>query len=144
MNKNALKFLSLVSMSVLLLITILLAVTFSGAVNPGSIVIFSFVTVIFEYPFIIPACLIFLPSLLWKQSMFLGYSLMLGLLLSAPLVQVIYQSYIGYSHGGLGEALGLFVILILACSYLLGLVIRASVHSVIKSKQLENKNEKTA
>ena len=133
MNTIALKTLGLTAMFILLLISILLFITFSGLVDPSNILIFNFIKILFRYPLVIPACLIFLPSLLWKQSMFLAYSFIFGLILIAPFAQVIYQLYAGNNPGGLGETLGLAVIAALGIPYLAGMIIRAIFHSTIKN-----------
>ena len=133
MNNIVVKTLWVTAIVIMLLIAILLVVTFSNLDDSRSIVILSFVRILFDYPLVIPACLIFLPSLLWKQSMFLAYLSILGLVLITPFIQVIYQLYSGYSNAGFGEALGMAIVLILWSSYIVGMTIRAIFHPAKKN-----------
>jgi hypothetical protein len=148
MADNALKVIGYFAMFALLLITSLLAVTFSSLVGPGNVVVSTFVSILFEQPLFIPGCLIVLPSLLWKRSMFLGYSATLGVLLFAVWAIDEYQKQqIQYSDGGTGAAFGSALLFFLVLSYALGAVIRVSVYAIttlIKSKQVKSVSEKAA
>lgn len=148
MADNALKVIGYFAMLGLLLIISLLAVAFSGLVSPSNVVVGTFVAILFEQPLFIPGCLIVLPSLLWKRSMFIGYSATLGVLLFAVWAIDEYQKQQAqYSDGGAAAAFGWALFLLLALSYALGAVVRVSIYATImfiKSKQLKSASEKSA
>jgi hypothetical protein len=147
MANNALKVVGCLAMFALLLITALLAVTFSGLIGPRNVIASTFVAVLFEHPFFIPGCLAVLPSLLWKRSMFLGYSATLGLLLFTVWAIDEYQKQkVEHADSGGGAAFGWALFLVVVLSYVLGAVVRVSVYAIImfiRSRQLESTSEKS-
>jgi len=129
MANSALKVIGCLAMFALLLITALLAATFFRLLDPRNVVVSTFVAVLFEHPFFIPFCLVVLPSLLWKRSMFLGYSAPLGLLLLTVWAIGKYD----------------FIFIFLALSYAIGAAARVFIYASItleKSKQLHSTSEK--
>jgi hypothetical protein len=146
MTGGIFRFIGYFSMCILILIVALLALSFSGVIGSRNIFISTFVTVLFEQPFLIPSCLIILPSFLWKRSLFLGYSVTLGALLFTVWAINEYQRQQSqYADSGAGEAFGLAIFAILGFAYALGIIVRVLVYtsiSFIKSKKPKTAFEK--
>ena len=126
-----------IAAAILLLITVLLAATFLGFADHANDAVITFANILFDNPFAIPACLILLPALLWKRSVFIMYSLTVGLLVIAVWTMAEWQEHellqkTGYVDMKIDDFIGWAIFMLLGISYVAGLVVRLVVHAFVK------------
>lgn len=84
-----------------------------------------FIALLFEHPFVVPALLLALPSLLPTRSWVVFYAAALGTMFALVWAIEIYQrSQTDYQDHGVGAVVGFAIFLLLTSAFLVGLVLR--------------------
>jgi hypothetical protein len=107
---------------------------------------FMIITILFEHPFMVASFFVIFPSLLWKKSWFITYSVLLGTFFFVIWAVDTYQKTRPESigHGSPGDAFGYALFMLLTLGYGAGFILRFVVYAglkfigSLKSKNLTN------